>query len=387
MRIIAHRGNLFGPGSVAENAPCSVDQSIRYGFDVEIDLWLSDDGKKSLGHDCPEFEITNDFLIERRPSLWVHAKNIPALQFCLDNNLRCFSHDNDDAVLTSDQYIWRFPRSGLPVTERTIVVLPERSFTERGARAFGVCTDFPFAFRDYEWQDTKEQMKRTLDLGHNMDRMEQRNLDRISKEGFRPIVWQTQSDLQSKSILAIWSRLSSIALAPRLDLELAAIFGPSLRLAKNLHLTWIQMTPFLPHADLQTALEADQGSRHAFHESLASASRYEWPIRLRFSRIVVTPDALVLLAFPSIDLMACRAQMRGWAQQTKVFQEPYVNDLAHVTLGHFMGCPPDGCLEQIRSLNQELNGDCGHAVLNQIELGVTDRGLEQCTVLCSVGSF
>ena len=38
MKLIAHRGNVYGPESDKENSPDYIDKSISMGYDVEIDV-------------------------------------------------------------------------------------------------------------------------------------------------------------------------------------------------------------------------------------------------------------------------------------------------------------------------------------------------------------
>ena len=54
MRIICHRGNMYGPDINTENNPKQIDFCISKGYDVEIDLWL-EGGKYFLGHDSMQY--------------------------------------------------------------------------------------------------------------------------------------------------------------------------------------------------------------------------------------------------------------------------------------------------------------------------------------------
>jgi hypothetical protein len=150
MIIISHRGNLTGPHSSKENSIESIENAIQHGFHVEIDLWVTDEGT-FLGHDIPEYKTNLDFLETQAKHLWIHCKNIGALDLCIQHKMRCFAHDKDDAVLTAyPSLIWRYPRKLLPITNQTIIVLPEScdATNEDLSRCFGVCTDFPLAYRD-----------------------------------------------------------------------------------------------------------------------------------------------------------------------------------------------------------------------------------------------
>lgn len=139
MKIISHRGNLYGPSN-KENTPEQILEVISKGFECEIDLWYTNQ-KLMLGHDKPQYEIDLSFLNDT-PNLWVHAKNIEALNYLNDTGINYFFHNNDDATLTSRGYIWCYPgvycKNGITVLADKISV-----FSQEVA---GVCTDYPFDF-------------------------------------------------------------------------------------------------------------------------------------------------------------------------------------------------------------------------------------------------
>jgi hypothetical protein len=103
MHLISHRGNLIGPNPETENTPDSIRKAIDLGFEVEVDVWLSD-GKFYLGHDAPQHKTTFDFLSAWSDRLWIHCKNKEALVELLDFNV--FWHDTDKYVLTKNGAIW-----------------------------------------------------------------------------------------------------------------------------------------------------------------------------------------------------------------------------------------------------------------------------------------
>ncbi len=146
--IISHRGNTFGPHSSKENSIDAMQHCFELNFGIELDLHSN----KLFGHDQGENKISFSYIHQNQARTFIHAKSGDALQFALDQGFHCFSHDQDDYVLTSQNYIWRYPRSGLKVTNRTIIVLPENDPTLTDAdfrKCAGVCTDFPILFRFY----------------------------------------------------------------------------------------------------------------------------------------------------------------------------------------------------------------------------------------------
>jgi hypothetical protein len=119
MIFISHRGNLYGQGGENwENHPDYINEALKEGFDVEIDVWLIGQNKLFLGHDEPKFEISEPFL--RNMHLWCHAKNEPALEFMLNHNFHCFWHETDKYTLTSKGFIWSYP--GSPALHNSIIL-------------------------------------------------------------------------------------------------------------------------------------------------------------------------------------------------------------------------------------------------------------------------
>jgi hypothetical protein len=141
MKIIAHRGNLFGPDGKTENKPNTIRSAIEKGFDCEIDVWYVN-GVYFLGHDYPETSISLEFLETYRDRLWVHCKHLESL-IQLKNEFNCFYHDKDLYTLTSRGYIWGNINS--PCNPNAIQVMPEKSgiFSTECA---GICTDYPFQY-------------------------------------------------------------------------------------------------------------------------------------------------------------------------------------------------------------------------------------------------
>ena len=139
MKFIAHRGNLWGPSS-NENDPSWIDEAIRFGYDVEIDVRLIS-GRIFLGHDDPQYEVDMKYLHKIHQHAWIHCKNLEALHFFLKMpEFNCFWHQNDDYTITSHGYIWAFP--GKPLTSRSIAIMPELAAKEIPEQAFGVCSDY-----------------------------------------------------------------------------------------------------------------------------------------------------------------------------------------------------------------------------------------------------
>jgi hypothetical protein len=140
MILISHRGNLSGKNEELENSPEYIMNALNYGFNVEVDVWYTDE-RFYLGHDNPQFEIDPSFLEDER--IWCHAKNLGALyEMLLNKKIHSFWHQSDDYTLTSNNIIWAYPKKEL--TKKSICVLPELfNYTkEELSFCFGICSDY-----------------------------------------------------------------------------------------------------------------------------------------------------------------------------------------------------------------------------------------------------
>jgi len=139
---IAHRGNLNGPNPEKENEPGYILSAINQGFDCEIDLWKTENGF-FLGHDEPQYKISESFLFELSDKLWIHCKNLEALTFVSNeaSTLNGFWHQEDDFTLTTKGYIWTYPNR--PTLENSILVhLDSWSMLTKESIRAGICSDF-----------------------------------------------------------------------------------------------------------------------------------------------------------------------------------------------------------------------------------------------------
>jgi hypothetical protein len=146
MLKISHRGNLSGP-SPRENHPFYIEEAIYAGFDVEIDIRLIDN-QLWLGHDDPQYLISQTFLDRYKDSLWIHCKNLAALEYFvnLKEDYKYFWHEEDSYTLTSNGLIWTYP--GKPVTKKSIIVLKDEELPPDTNTVFGICSDYVKAILD-----------------------------------------------------------------------------------------------------------------------------------------------------------------------------------------------------------------------------------------------
>jgi len=141
MILISHRGNLDGKSGF-ENQPERIDYALSLNLDVEIDLWV----KKNeifLGHDNPEFKIDLDWLYQRAKNIWIHCKNLMAIELLNSledsHKLNYFFHDMDFCTLTSKGYVWVYP--GKQPVKNSIAVMPEIN-NDDTSDCSGICSDY-----------------------------------------------------------------------------------------------------------------------------------------------------------------------------------------------------------------------------------------------------
>lgn len=149
MKYIAHRGLVNGPDKTLENHPEQILRALDQGFDVEIDVWYID-GEWLLGHDAPTYNISAGFLDHKQ--IWAHCKNIAALYELTELNYHCdfFWHQEDDCVLTANNYIWTYP--GKLLTENSVMVMPEYEDitlkNTNNVNCYAICSDYVTQLRN-----------------------------------------------------------------------------------------------------------------------------------------------------------------------------------------------------------------------------------------------
>jgi hypothetical protein len=156
MKLIAHRGLMDGPNSQQENDPQQIMAALSAGFDVEIDLWYTDNCWM-LGHDYPSYIINEDFL--NQPGLWIHCKNIKSFYMLKGKQhaSNYFWHESDQIVMTSHGNVWTY--FGLPETMHptSICVMPEVNYTWDAIRnifetklCYAICSDYVNRIRGWQ---------------------------------------------------------------------------------------------------------------------------------------------------------------------------------------------------------------------------------------------
>ena len=143
--LISHRGNITGPQPTFENKIRYINNALKKGYEVEIDVWYID-GQWNLGHDEPQERINASFF--QRRGFWVHAKSIEAfLNLQKIYGVNYFFHQKDDYTLTSIGWCWAYPGKQVIPGFNTIAVLPEIYNTDVKNFA-GICSDFIENYKD-----------------------------------------------------------------------------------------------------------------------------------------------------------------------------------------------------------------------------------------------
>lgn len=140
MILISHRGNINGPIPEIENKPEYIDEAIKLGYDVEIDVWYKDD-ELWLGHDYPQYIVNRIWLYLHKKNLWVHCKNVDAINY-FNKELKTFNyfwHQEDTLTLTSKNFIWVYP--GKQPIKNSIAVMPEIN-NDNISQCLGICSDY-----------------------------------------------------------------------------------------------------------------------------------------------------------------------------------------------------------------------------------------------------
>ena len=142
MIFISHRGNLEGPNPDRENTIDSIENCLKNGFDVEVDIWFENDSFY-LGHDKPNLKLNLDLFKNDR--IWFHIKNIKSLEeISKYSPSNFFWHQSDKCTLTSSKKLWLYPNHYINSPD-AIFVLPELSENKlecKKYKCYGICTDF-----------------------------------------------------------------------------------------------------------------------------------------------------------------------------------------------------------------------------------------------------
>ena len=144
MKLISHRGNFSGIYSDRENKPSYIDTTLSLGYDVEVDIRYVND-KFYLGHDNPDFLVSEKWITERKDYIWFHCKDLLSAQKFkkMDCEIKYFCHSSDDFVLTSTNHTW-VHNLELELDDTCIIPLLDIKSIENynNQLVYAICTDF-----------------------------------------------------------------------------------------------------------------------------------------------------------------------------------------------------------------------------------------------------
>jgi hypothetical protein len=149
MKLISHRGNIIGPNPNRENSPSYIDTAISAGYEVEVDINYMN-GKFYLGHDTPDYEITEQWMTKRRDNIWFHCKNLDAATHLSEISSKFqplefnfFCHTSDSFVMTSTNHIWVHDLT-MNLSKKCIIPLLSDVdiINYKGGLVYAVCTDY-----------------------------------------------------------------------------------------------------------------------------------------------------------------------------------------------------------------------------------------------------
>lgn len=158
MKFISHRGNITGKDILRENTTEYIEEAIKAGFEVEIDLRMKD-GLLYLGHDRPEVLITADWINRYSHVLWIHAKDYDSLMWLTTKyGLKYFVHEGDPYAITSNGYIWAHEYQK-PLTKKCIIPLLSLEQVEAFNQNvfYGVCSDYVVRCKE-KWTAANEKV-------------------------------------------------------------------------------------------------------------------------------------------------------------------------------------------------------------------------------------
>jgi len=105
MMLIAHRGNFNGPNLKEENTIKYIENALKNGFEVEIDVKMHKNNIYS-GHDKPIEVLTEKWLNKYYKKLWIHCKDAQSLKYFANHNkYNYFWHEDDAFTITSKGFI------------------------------------------------------------------------------------------------------------------------------------------------------------------------------------------------------------------------------------------------------------------------------------------
>ena len=138
--------NISSPIKITDNELLEIftSQKIKCQVTTTISSVPDKDGN---------YQIEINFVESFYKNLWIHCKNIEALEYFhkAKDKFNFFWHQKDTYTLTSKGYIWSYP--GSDQSPNKIEVMPEWNLTQSQLKEkefnniAGICTDYPLLLR------------------------------------------------------------------------------------------------------------------------------------------------------------------------------------------------------------------------------------------------
>jgi hypothetical protein len=364
MIIISHRGNLYGPNSTYENSQDAIEYALRCGYHVEIDLWHIYDDDLYLGHTHPEHNVAPSFLKSNMDRLWIHCKNLGAMDWCITHKMtHAFSHDRDDYVFTTSSYVWRYPNHALNISANTIVCLPENCELETiPDTCAGICTDYPCLYSPIVALESIRCTPSLLSISSKYSPIYKEMISRQKKNvafpcTYDPHVWE---ELESHCPLRFCYALTTmIDIPPQLEDVIETFHRaapghliykskPTIPQEGHLHITWMQMASFSHY--MKEGLSSHDVA------TICSIARETWHtvpcFDVLFFRALLLPQGIVLLGIPTFDINTVRQHYREELQSYNLIHEPYKSNIVHATCLRFTHPITTAQQEQLKQLTE-----------------------------------
>jgi hypothetical protein len=143
--LISHRGNLNGKITERENSKEYIDEAIKAGFYVEIDI-RTKNNNLYLGHDEPQYLVTLEWLSERLEFLIVHAKDFDSFNTLIEyNDLKIFFHTCEEHVIINNTKLF-WSHDLKTASNKSIIPLLNlddiKLHSHLKNKVFGICSDY-----------------------------------------------------------------------------------------------------------------------------------------------------------------------------------------------------------------------------------------------------
>lgn len=136
---ISNRGNVFGVIKHAENTQEYLEEAIKSGFNVKVDLWVINNQMCS-GESYPSYRINFNEILTPGKVLF-EIKNNAAFSFIVNHQLHGFIKNENGITFTSKGIPLSY---GPNIADNTVAFFPENEPHDKIKKMnlIGICGDF-----------------------------------------------------------------------------------------------------------------------------------------------------------------------------------------------------------------------------------------------------